>query len=218
MQSKKFIELLTGSSNTPVQWQIYHDSDKSDTGKNLACQFYNNYDSAREFLEKSQLTGCGVYITVNETDGRGRKINNITRARACFIDGDNQPLPSVWAVEPDIIVSRNPLHWHAYWLLDEPTNDFDTWANTQYQLATFYGVKDRLFDLPRVMRAPGFVHLKNPNAPEEYKLIYANENSPRHSLDNLISGHTLTPIQLQEFNSWQSAPKLRKNYLSGGVI
>jgi len=216
-QLSEFIRLLTGSDSNPVQFQVYHDSDKSDGGKNLACTFYNDVPGSVDFLNQQQKLGCGVYITVNETDGTGRKSSNIISLRACFIDGDNQPLPSSWACEPDLIVSRNALHWHAYWLLDY-TTDFDTWAKLQYQIALYYGVKDRLFDTPRVMRAPGFIHLKNPNAPEEYKLIWHRAESNRYKLTDLITGHALNPVQLQEYNNWLTIPKIKKSANAIDVI
>ena len=212
--AKQFIELLTGKPDSPVHWQVYHDSDKSDAGVDLACNFYHTYDQAAKFLEKSQQSGCGVYITINETDGSGRRENNITQCRACFIDIDNQLLPSRWMVEPSAVVQRNPNYAHVYWLI-EPTDDFEKWQHTQYQLAVYYGVKDRLFDLPRVMRAPGFKHLKNPQSPEKYELIWTGGDSlndlPRYSLSELIGTLPLSQQQQQEYESWASAPKLKKN-------
>ncbi len=212
--SKQYIELLTGNADTPVQWQLYHDSDKSGSGKKLARSFYATYDDAINTLNNAQQQGCGVYVTVNETDGNGRSTNNIKQVRACFIDGDNQTLPSEWGCYPHIIVARNPLHWHAYWLIEEST-DFESWRRLQYSLALYYGVKDRLHDLPRVMRAPGFNHLKNPNSPEEYKITY-NNPSPRYSLEGLYESHPLTRDKKQELDSWLTAPKLREN--AEGII
>jgi len=207
-----FIEALTGDPNSPVQWQVYHDSDKSDTGKILAKTWYANYHDSAEFLNQRQLQGCGVYVTVNQTDGTDRRVSNITGVRACFIDGDNQSLPSRWAVDPDLVVSRSDTQWHAYWLVS-PDTDFTTWQEAQYKIAIYYGVKDRLHDLPRVMRAPGFKHQKNPTCPETYKLIYRNPEPTRKTLTELIQQHPLTPQQQQEFDGWASSPKQKKRDL-----
>jgi len=209
--SKEFIQRLTGDADDSVHWQLYHDSDKSDSGKKLARSFYSTYDNALPKLQQAQTKGCGVYVTINETDGSGRTSKNIVSARACFIDGDNQDLPDngSWGIYPHIIVARNARYWHAYWLIEEST-DFETWQRLQYSLALYYGVKDRLHDLPRVMRAPGFNHLKNPQSPEEYKIIY-NNPAARCTLSDVAAAHVLSGNQQQELDSWLTAPKLRKN-------
>ena len=204
-QCREFIARLTGHADNPVHWQIYHDSNKSDDGKKLARNFYKTYSDAEVELKKSQLYGCGVYITVNETDGFKRTTESVTSARACFIDGDNQDLPADWGVYPHIVVARNPRHWHAYWLLD-PTTDLKTWSEMQYKLALYYGVKDRLADYPRVMRAPGFEHLKNPREPELYNTEY-NNIAAKYTLGKLLESHPLSQEQQQEFDGWKIAPK-----------
>jgi hypothetical protein len=40
-------------------------------------------------LEQANRDGRGVYVTVNETDGKGVKAANITRVRALFADLDD---------------------------------------------------------------------------------------------------------------------------------
>lgn len=209
-ESESFIELLTGDPSTPVHWQIYHDSDKS-KNETLARSFHCDYHNAAPYLHQAQQDGCGVYITVNQTDGARRKIENVTLARALFIDGDDIPLPDQngWGCYPHIVVARNPRQWHAYWLID-PSTDFEEWQKLQYSLSLYYGVKDRLADLPRVMRAPGFWWLKDPAKPEEYKITYKNTN-PRYSMKEVGQWHLLNPQKKQELDSWLTRPKLNKS-------
>ena len=37
--------------------------------------------------------GAGIFVTINETDLKGRTAKNIVRVRACFIDLDGAPFP-----------------------------------------------------------------------------------------------------------------------------
>jgi hypothetical protein len=61
--------------------------------------------------------GCGIYITVNETDFEGRTEKNIKRVRALFVDLDGTPLPAEYHARPHIIVESSPGRYHVYWLV-----------------------------------------------------------------------------------------------------
>lgn len=200
-QAKIFIERLTGRGDTAIHWQIFHDSNKSE---NFAKSIYASHDDEEHTLFRFQQEGCGIYITINETDGVARQTGNIKSCRACFIDGDNQNLPQQWGCYPNMIVGRNNTQWHAYWFID-PTTDFEKWRKFQYQLGIYYRVKDRIHDLPRVMRAPGYYHLKDPLNPQLYQISY--DNPGRYDLNNLIDLHQLDSQQQQEYFGWIRAPK-----------
>jgi len=109
-------------------------------------------------LSELNEAGAGIFVTVNRTDGRGRRAENITGIRALFVDGDNRSKPDPWHLKPDLLVVRDALHWHAYWLCrDLPVNEF---CNAQKRLIGLYGTDRAIHDLPRVMRVPGFLHQK----------------------------------------------------------
>jgi hypothetical protein len=44
-------------------------------------------------LAQLNAQGAGVYVTVNQTNLRGRKTENIVRVRCLFLDLDGAPLP-----------------------------------------------------------------------------------------------------------------------------
>jgi len=117
---------------------------------------------AKELTLLNQI-GAGVFITVNKTDGSGkRKAENITDVRALFVDSDTGDLPPL-ELPPSIIVqSRNGQH--GYWLL--PSGEpLDSFTSAQKALVHHLGTDPAIHDLPRVMRLPGFIHMKDPNAP-----------------------------------------------------
>ncbi|GAC1621119.1 MAG: hypothetical protein NVS9B10_03540 [Nevskia sp.] len=112
------------------------------------------------YLARMNERGAGVFVTVNETDGMGRKAKNVQRVRALFVDLDGAPLAPVLAspLPAHIIVESSPDRWHAYWLIrDCPLDQFKP---AQKKLAAHFHGDDKVIDLPRVMRLPGFIHRK----------------------------------------------------------
>src|SRR5690349_9165178 len=59
--------------------------------------------------------GSGICVTVNETDGMGRKEKNITRVRAVWQD-DDDGFSGAFPLAPSIVVSSSPGKFQRYWL------------------------------------------------------------------------------------------------------
>ncbi len=120
-------------------------------------------------LNEAQSHGGGVFVTVNKTNLKGRRAANIVEIRAQFTDDDgNLRIP--FALKPSIVVEsvRGP---HNYYLLkkDEPIELF---TMLQLELAKNLKTDTSVKDLPRVMRLPGFFHLKDRSCPQ---MIYLKE-------------------------------------------
>ena len=117
-----------------------------------------NFETLDRLSELHEF-GAGIFVTVNTTDGHGRRAGNITGVRALFVDGDDCHKPEHWHVSPDLVVSRDELHWHAYWLChDMCVTDF---SMAQKRLIQNYGTDGAIHDITRVMRVPGFLHQKS---------------------------------------------------------
>jgi RecA-family ATPase len=120
-------------------------------------------------------SGAGIFITINETDGKGRKGENITRVRALFADLDGAPLEPVMAHQPPphLVVQTSPNRFHAYWFVEGLP--FEQFKASQQALARKFG-GDAVHDLPRVMRLPGFLHRKG--EPFLVQIIHDNSGFP----------------------------------------
>jgi hypothetical protein len=143
----------------PHQFQTFSDSG---TGPSLArSDLYGTLAEHRKALTKLNDRGAGIYFTVNETDGKGRRKENVTAIRAVFIDFDtvdknrsfNYGLPASQVVE------SSPGKHHVYWLLKDCP--LDKFTGIQKRLAVMFGGDKVVHDLPRVMRVPGFYHMKD---------------------------------------------------------
>jgi hypothetical protein len=119
--------------------------------------------------------GIAAFVTVNETNGRGRKKKDITRARHLFVDADGQDqvdrcleIIRTTGATPTMIVQSSPGRSHFYWRCDDvPLDAFEAYQTALYQL---FGTDPSVTDLPRVMRAAGTLHLKDPSNPREVTL------------------------------------------------
>ncbi len=111
-------------------------------------------------LEERNQTG-GVYVTVNATDGKGRKAGNIIGVRAVFLDLDGSPLEPVLdtGLTPHFVVRSSPGKFHVYWLVSDCR--LDQFTPLQKALAEQFDGDPAINDLSRVMRLPGFIHGKH---------------------------------------------------------
>jgi Family of unknown function (DUF5906)/RepB DNA-primase from phage plasmid len=129
-------------------------------------------------LVKLNKAGAGIYVCVNETDGKGRKEGNVTRIRAGYADLDGAPLDPVNAAKllPHIIIESSPGRFHAYWLIadDMPLDEFEA---LQKGLIAHFNSDPAIHDLPRVLRVPGFVHSKE-GTPFLSRILQINEIGP----------------------------------------
>ena len=106
--------------------------------------------------------GAGAFLMINEGDGAGRSNENVVKVRAYFADFDGQPLPKTWPLEPSAIVESSEGRFHAYWLVASAPLDNVNFNATQEAIARAVG--SQIADckgLARVMRLPGFQHLKH---------------------------------------------------------
>ena len=111
-------------------------------------------------LQRLNDKGAGIFVTANETDGKGRKADNVVRIRTLFVDLDGSPLDPVLASQPPphVVSETSPGRWHCYWRITNlPLEQF---RDMQKALAARFGGDPSVHDLPRVMRLPGFVHRK----------------------------------------------------------
>jgi predicted transcriptional regulator len=114
-------------------------------------------------------SGHGIFVTVNQTDLNGRRKSNIQRIRAVFADLDGVPLEPVYTckLEPHLVVESSPGNYHPYWFVDElPLNLFKPVQKTIQD--RFDG--DAVIDRSRVMRLPGFQHMKDPDNPHPVRI------------------------------------------------
>jgi len=107
-------------------------------------------------MPRKNREGYGIFAVINDGGHDARSINKI---RAVFVDFDtpDQPEPD-YKLKPSIVVNSSQGKHHAYWFTDEVK--VDQFQPFQKELIKRYKTDPSVNDLPRVMRVPGFYHVK----------------------------------------------------------
>jgi AAA domain/Primase C terminal 1 (PriCT-1)/RepB DNA-primase from phage plasmid len=148
----------------------------------LAKVFHGTLDEHWASLADLSRQGAGIFVTVNRTILRGRRNQeNITGVRVHFADCDgvseDQIRGAIAAIGlvPHIGVKSSEGKWHIYWCAnDAPLSGF---SDTQKKLSALFGSDPSVCDLPRVMRLPGFPHLKDGSRGELVQLLFTHDSA-----------------------------------------
>jgi hypothetical protein len=133
---------------------------------------------------------AGVFVTVSETDFKGRRSDNIVRVRALFADADSdqqvrhcEETLAACGVVPSMVV-KTGRGMHYYFCADLPLHQF---RGSQEKLIDRLGTDPSIKDLPRVMRLPGTLHLKNPDRPKLIELVKTTTPVLRWEASELVA-------------------------------
>lgn len=183
-EARHFVELIARKSDPVVCIQVFDDKAKDDSlGEHRHGRLSEK--AMQKWIIVKAKSGCGIYFTINETDGLGRSRTHMKKARALAVDLDKKPLPKHFPLRPDIITQSSPgRHW-LFWSI-EPTDDLNAWSDCQARLAAYYGGDPIVIDPSRVCRLPGFDHQKA--APFRSRIIEANEFE-MHSSQEVADAH-----------------------------
>lgn len=197
-----FLGSLVDDVTAPQTWQTFDDGPHK--RRELARVLHGSFDKVLPELLALQGHGAGVFLTINQTDLTGRLATNVVALRSLFVDGDGTQLPTSWGCPPSLVVSRAPDRWHAYWLLGEgePVAGF---KEAQLHLAAVYGGDAKVHDLSRVMRVPGFFHLKDPNRPQVYR-IQQCDPARVYTISNVVAAHPMTAAHAARLEAATESP------------
>ena len=125
-EAARFLAALDPEAKTWTFQTFDDDADRKDN-KRFARVLIGTLDQHAAELERLNNEGAGVFVTINETDGKGRTTDNIIRVRAVFLDLDGAPLEPVLANgrQPHIVNESSPGKWHVYKRVrNMPLDDF----------------------------------------------------------------------------------------------
>lgn len=153
-------------------------ADKKDKHGYQPKELIGTFEEHAQQLRRMNDAGWGVFVQANAGDGKGGKASNITAATAFFADFDGVPLANVGrlALAPHVTVETSPGKRHFYWRVDGIPRD--QFTSVQKRLIALFGSDKSVHDLPRIMRLPGFLHQKNPDAPHPVRVVEATAAEP----------------------------------------
>jgi hypothetical protein len=185
--ARRFLTLLDEDADR-FTFQTATDAAPADKPKPdpLARHLNLSPDNLTALARRNAEHRAAVWVCINETDGRGRKRENVTRVRAVFLDGDGQvTLGQLLGFDlgPHIVVESSPGHYQAYWLVDGLARE--QFEGVQRRIAKTFGDADSIIDLCRVMRVPGFWHQKDPTRPFQVRIAHQVTRLPYKPADIL---------------------------------
>lgn len=157
-EAQRFLRLLDAKA-TSFTYQTFHDK-KPPTKPELVRVVLHS--PALPELQQLHASGAGIYVTVNETDGKGRKSENILRVRAVWQE-DDEGFSGEFPLTPSLIVQSSPGHYQRYWFVDDWPADEQgrkDFAAVMERMVQDYGSDKNAKDITRVLRLPGFLHRK----------------------------------------------------------
>ena len=159
-------------------------SDKKDGDSSLIRMFPMREIKDRwKELHDLNARGAGVYFTPNPCEG-GRKEENLTGIEWVFVDMDDGTKDEMMTrinstpVMPDMIVESNN-GYHLYWKLK---CDKDEFRAVVRGLIKFFNGDEACKDPNRVLRIPGFKHMKG----EPYMINIQHLDIQEHTVPEMI--------------------------------
>jgi putative DNA primase/helicase len=185
--AERFLTTLA-SNDTYHTFQVIKEPKDSKTRGGNSVLHGTLVDLAKQ-LERLNKSGNGIFVCVNQTDGRERKTENIISVRSLFADfdkvGAGLPALARCGLKPQIIVESSGGKIHGYWLVSDcHLNEFKP---LQEAIAEKLSSDKSVKDLPRVMRVAGYLHQKDPNKPFQTKIIEINE-IPAYTVEEIKAG------------------------------
>lgn len=156
---REFFSLFPGGKTI----QTFDDAKKG--RKNLVRVLHFTECSEGDMLQMKGLNemGAGIYLTINETDLKGRTKDNIIKVRSLFADLDGIPIGPVLGYDPSLVVETSPSRYHCYWFSSQVP--LDGFSEMQKSIIRTFKADPSVHDLPRVLRVPGFYNKKDEEHP-----------------------------------------------------
>ena len=173
-QADDFLEALDPGAN--FTFQTFPEGGKASSPSPTILHGTLAEHAAR--LTALNTAGHGIFVMINEGDLKGRSARNVIRVRALFVDSDSGPIQPLLdaAIAPHIAVESSPGKGHGYFLVNDCP--LDKFKERQHALAARFNGDRAVCDLSRVMRLPGFFHLKSA-VPFQTRLIKPAANGAK---------------------------------------
>lgn len=192
-QARAFLTALTGEPDPVVCFQVFDDSTTKDP--KLAKFWHGTLEQSIRALNSRQQQGCGVFVCINQTDGKVRKKDTIQGLRAVFADNDGT-LSKPFALPPSFLV-QTKRGLCPYWLL-KAGEDVHRFPATQARIAAYYSTDPSVKDPSRVMRLPGSWHLKS----DPFLVEFIEASGSSYTIDEIVTAHPVPETPKARKTMW----------------
>jgi hypothetical protein len=160
--------------------------DDKDAPKRRVFELFGTFEQHMHQLRRLNDAGYGVFVQICMGDGKGGKTANITGATCFFADFDGTPLENVarLGLPPHVEVETSWGKRHFYWRVEGIP--LDQFSIVQKRIIRLFGSDAGVNDLARIMRMPGYLHMKNPAAPRLVQVLRSRPDAP-YSFDAFLA-------------------------------
>lgn len=170
-QAAAYISALTGEPvETAYVWfRCIHDTDKA----RPAHKYYGTLAQLWQTLCEYNGNDYGIFCNINAfaADAQQHELPDVWYIRTAVVDLDNTltseqnyALAAASNPPPSFAVQSSPGKYHCYWVV-QPYQGNERCNVLQRKLRQMYDGDKSIIDPTRVLRVPGFYHLKNPAQP-----------------------------------------------------
>lgn len=177
--TRLFLERLDKNASYFTFQTFDDEKDRKKKDQSLTRVLHGSLDEVYDELVELNKKGAGIFVAVNEIiKGERRTVENVNSLRTFFSDKDDGE--NVDSPVPPSMVVQSKRGVHNYYVLEnkilrEQGTD-QLYKNMQLRIAA-YLKSDELHDVTRVMRLPGFYHMKDKSDPYRVHIKSTNENT-----------------------------------------
>lgn len=170
-QAQRYLEILD-PGETRFSFATFDDvrgPDGKPRGDRLARTFHGTLAEHADELARLNARGAGVFVTINRTNLAGRTAADITDIRAAWHDEDRANVTPILPADmpPHVIVETSPGRTQRLWRAEglKP----DQHRAVMRAMVERHGSDRAATDIARVLRLPGFFHMKR--APHMVRIV-----------------------------------------------
>lgn len=191
--AKRHLRALDNRPDAKFTFQTFLDGEGDESRRRAVTRvLHGTFEQHKHELARLNRCGAGIYVTVNETDGKGRTKENIVSIRSVFADQDGGPLPPL-PLEPTLVI-ESKRGQHLYWRVG-PEMTAEEFRSAQKGIAHRLGTDPSVCDPPRVMRLAGFYHMKDPANP--FFVTVKSASDHRYTKDEIFAAFPPKPAPTQ---------------------
>lgn len=152
---------------------VFFMQDFPKTGNTPAIPVYSWEEAVRR-NEPNDSRAFGIFATVNKFTPGNRSKDSLIQILFWSVDIDDgskeDQAKKIRSFLVPTIVVETKRGFQVYWRAVDPT--LERYDEIQKGLVSFFGGDNNARDIARILRLPGFLHLKNPEDPFEVKQVH----------------------------------------------
>jgi hypothetical protein len=150
----------------------------------------DHIDQAQQWVRQAAASDREIYMCGHLTTERRRRKATAAPLWSLYADIDAAPTQSAAVPPPSLMVESSPGRFHAYWRLSEPVAPAIGEALNR-QLAVTLGADKTGWDTTQLLRAPGGLNHKYPEAPVVRVVAHRGD---WYRPDELVNPHATLPL------------------------